>query len=119
MTGVELIVAALAAAATAGVSSGVQDAYAGLKGLLVKRLAGRNHAVEVLDAEPAEPGVWRTRLGDDLTASGAAVDPEVLAAARRLLALADPDAAGKYQVDLRDARGVMIGDHNQQTNTFQ
>lgn len=100
MTGVELIVAALAVAGTAGLTSGVQDAYAGLKGLLTRRLAGRDRAVRALEAEETEPGVWRARLADDLTASGAATDTEILAAARRLLALADPagSQAGKYVV---------------------
>ncbi|BCJ69677.1 hypothetical protein [Polymorphospora rubra] len=90
MTGVELIVAALAAGASAGVTSGVQDAYAWLKGQLVRRLSGREQAVQALAADEVEPGVWQARLGDDLAASGADADLEVLAAARRLLAVAGP-----------------------------
>ncbi|WP_432898377.1 hypothetical protein ACQP1S_21430 [Micromonospora matsumotoense] len=93
----ELIVAALAAAATAGVTSGVQDAYAGFKGLLVKRLAGRTEAVEALAARETEPGVWQARIGEDLTACGAASDAQILAAARAVLAQAD--RAGTYTVE--------------------
>jgi hypothetical protein len=124
MTGVELIVMALAAGASAGVtdtvSSAIRDAYAGLKDLLSRQLIGRQEAVEALDAQEVEPGVWHARLGADLASSGAATDEEVLAAARRLLTLIDPQAAqaGKYRVDVRDARGVQVGDHNTQTNTF-
>jgi hypothetical protein len=122
VSGVELIVAALAAGATAGVtstaSSAVQDAYTGLKSLLVGWLGGDREAVEALRADETQPGVWQASLGDDLSASGVAGDEEVLAAARRLLGLVDPDLAGKYQVDLREAKGVIVGDHNRQTNTF-
>ncbi|MFG3423353.1 hypothetical protein [Micromonospora sp. NPDC048063] len=100
MTGVELIVAALAAAATAGISSGVQDAYSGLKGLLVKRLAGRDRAVRTLEARETEPRVWQASIGDDLHAAGADTDEQVLAAARAVLAQADPagTGAGIYHV---------------------
>jgi hypothetical protein len=124
MTGVELIVAALAAGATAGLttttSSAIGDAYAGLKHLLSRRLTGRRTAEEALDARETEPGVWHARLGADLASSGAATDEEILTAAQHLLALIDPQAAqrGKYQVDLREARGVQVGDHNIQTNRF-
>jgi hypothetical protein len=41
------------------------------------------------------------RIGDALTASGAAGDEQILAA--------------KYQVDLRAAKGVQVGDHNTRT----
>ncbi|WP_428963078.1 hypothetical protein [Micromonospora fluostatini] len=100
MTGVELIVAALAAAATAGVTSGVQDAYGGLKGLLARRLSGRDRAVRALDARETEPGVWQARLGADLRAAGADSDEQILAAARAVLVQADPAGtrAGAYTV---------------------
>ncbi|MDG4816548.1 hypothetical protein O7628_13690 [Micromonospora sp. WMMD956] len=100
MTGVELIVAALAAAATAGITSGVQDAYTGLKALLVRRLSGRNEAVRALEAEETRPRVWQALIGDDLHACGADADEQVLTAARTLLAQADPAGtrAGVYTV---------------------
>ncbi len=122
MTEVELIVAALAAGAAAGVTNTattmVQDTYAGLKSLLRGWLTGRKQAIAALETEETEPGVWQTKLAEDLTASGAAADEEVLAAARRLLSLIDPAPAGKYQIDLREAKGVQVGDHNAQTNNF-
>lgn len=100
MTGVELIVAALAAAATAGITSGVQDAYLELKGLLARRLAGRRHAVAALEADETSPGEWQARIGNDLSGSGAASDGEILAAARAVLGLTDPAGmrAGTYTV---------------------
>jgi hypothetical protein len=44
--------------------------------------------VHALDADESEPGVWQAHIGNALTASGAVADEEILAAARRLLALA-------------------------------
>jgi hypothetical protein len=99
VTGVELILAALAAGAGAAAKTAAADAFAGLR----DRLAGRVQA---------EPALWPARLGADLTESGADRDAEIIAAAHRLLGLVDPvgSAAGKYVVDVSDARGVQVGD---------
>ena len=118
MSGVELIVAALAAGAAAGVtntaSAAVQEAYDGFKRILGRRLDGRDRAQQALQGTETAPGTWAALVGDDLAASGAAEDVRVLAAAQRLLALLEPPAT----VDLRSAKGVQVGDHNTQTNTF-
>jgi hypothetical protein len=104
MTGLELIVAALAAGAGAGVkdtaSVAVKDAYATFKQLLARRLAGRPTAYEGLEAEETAPEVWQASLGQDLTATGAVTDQEILTAATRLLGLVDPAGhrAGTYTV---------------------
>jgi hypothetical protein len=91
VAGVELIVAAMVAGATAGItdtaSSTVKDAYSGLKRLLSRRLADRPDVREVLDAQETEPEVWRARLGPGLCDTGADSDEEILSAARRLLDL--------------------------------
>jgi hypothetical protein len=124
VTAVELILAALVAGASAGLtnttSGAIGDAYAALRSLLAGRLAGLRAAVEAIDARRPEPGTWQDRLSDELIRSGAAADEEILAAAQRLLRLVDPEGvtAGKYRVDLREARGVQVGDHNTQHNTF-
>lgn len=46
-------------------------------------------------------------------AAGADQDEQILAAARELLGNADPDGviAKQYNMDLRDAKGVRVGDH--------
>jgi hypothetical protein len=117
---VTLVLTALAAGASAGLTGtatqGVSDAYTGLKGLLRRRLADRDP--EVLDAEETEPDAWRVRLGGQLAATD--VDDEVRAAAERLLAATDLAGShtGKYTVDVREAKGVQVGDNNTQTNTF-
>nr|BFE76214.1 hypothetical protein GCM10020092_095150 [Actinoplanes digitatis] len=89
---VDVIVAALAAGATAGVSGtatdAVKDAYGLLKALIRRRFTGRETARAALEAEETEPGVWQTSIGQDLRDSGAATDEQVLAAARELLTLA-------------------------------
>ncbi|MGI5146878.1 hypothetical protein ACQEVC_10915 [Plantactinospora sp. CA-294935] len=126
MSAVEVIMAALAAGAGAGMkdtaSAAVKDAYAGLKALLKAHLGGHgDEVVQALDADETAPGVWgETCLGEVLTESGAAADEQVVAAARRVLQLTDPvgSAAGKYQIDLREAKGVQVGDHNTQHNNF-
>ncbi len=100
MSAVELIAAALAAGATAGVtgaaSTAVQDAYNGLKGLLRRRIRDDDGAAEALDADETEPGVWQARVGDALTDSGAVEDEQILAMARRLLDLAAPQTAKTF-----------------------
>jgi hypothetical protein len=117
LSGLELIAAALAAGASAGLSNtataAVQDAFNGLKQLLGRRLRGREQALE---AAETEPGVWAALLGEELTASGATADDEVIEAAERLLSLVRQQ--NTYQVDLRDAKGVQVGDHNVQHNRF-
>ncbi|WKU08819.1 hypothetical protein [Micromonospora sp. HUAS LYJ1] len=124
MTGVELIVAALAAGAAAGstdvTKSAISDSYTGLKNLLRRRLLGRDRAQEALDAAEVESDQWQALLSADLAESGAAADEQVITAARRLLSLAEPDgvAAASYQVSADYAKGVQFGSHNTQTNTF-
>jgi hypothetical protein len=117
---VSLIVAALAAGAVAGAQNTatdvVKDAYAGLKALARRRLAGRQTAEAALE-RPAET---RQTLTAELAAAGAADDTQLVAAADRLLSMVDPDGtrAGRYLVDLRGSQGVQVGDHGVQTNTF-
>jgi len=125
MTGVELVVAALAAGASAGLtdtaSSAVRDTYSGLREAVRRRLSARGEdSARVLAASEAEPEVWQGRLHDELIESGADQDAEILAAALSLLReLGTADWQSSAQrVDARDAKGVQIGDHNTQTNTF-
>jgi len=102
MTGAELIVAALAAGASAGltdtVSSAVKDAYTDLRAALRQRLTNHGRPVEAATAA-------------EIAASGADRDEEVLSAARRLLAAVD-----QPRIDLREAKGVRVGDHDTRHN---
>jgi hypothetical protein len=109
MSAVEVIAAALAAGAGAGLqdtaSAAVRDAYTGLKDLL-KRRVGDQQAALALDANETEPGVWQARIGDALTVSGAADDEAVLAAARHLLALADLDKTKSFHNNVNNNYGA-------------
>jgi hypothetical protein len=99
---VDLIVAALAAGATAGVSGtatdAVKDAYGLLKALIRRRFTGRDTARAALDVDETAEEVWRTNIGADLQDSGAANDEHILTAARELLALADPGKAATFHI---------------------
>ncbi|WP_236594770.1 RIP homotypic interaction motif-containing protein [Saccharothrix sp. 6-C] len=110
---VDLVVAALAAGAAAGVtdtaSTAVKDAYRGLKSL-TRRALRRGGVAQ----EPTDP----VELKAALTAADAGADVELVAAARRVLELADPAGAAKYHVDAHDNQGVQIGDGNTMTLNF-
>jgi hypothetical protein len=111
MTGIDTIVAALAAGATAGAtntaSAAVQDAYIALKSLL--RPWVRGDARAALDADETEQGVWMSRIGGELAVSDAANDEQVLAAAERLLGLVDPAMAAIYNISVDTNSGVVGG----------
>jgi hypothetical protein len=124
MDPITLIVTALAAGAVSGVtdslSSAVKDAYASLKALVCKRLAGRPDAELVLAKHEQAPETWQAPLAAVLGDAGADRDADLVAAAQTLLRLVDAAgaAAGKYTVDVRGAQGVQVGDRNRQDNVF-
>ena len=124
MDPVTLIVAALVAGTANGVGSvaatAVSDAYKSFKSLIAARLQGDPEGLAALEQHPDMPDPAPEPLARALTTSGATQDEAILAAAVRLLELADPDGsvAKKYRIDLRDAKGVQLGDHNIQHNTF-
>ena len=124
MDPVTLIVTALAAGAALGIkdaaSSGVKDAYTGLKALVRKRLGGRPDGELVLAKHEQAPEIWRAPLMAELDQAGADRDPGLVGAAEALMRLVDEAGAraGKYVVDVRGAQGVQIGDRNTQYNEF-
>lgn len=124
MEPVTLIVTALAAGAAAGMkdtaSAAVKDACRSLKALVARRLAGRRDAELVLARHEEAPQAWEGPLAAELTAVGAAEDANLVAAAQAVMSLVDGagSLAGKYAVQVRDSRGVQVGDHNVQHNRF-
>lgn len=124
MDPISLVVGALAAGAASGLTdtatAGVKDAYAGLREMLRRRFGGRQVAQTVLDEHEKAPEVWQVPLSAELVAVGADTDARLIAAAQRVMALVDEagSRSGKYVVDLREAQGVQVGDHNTQANTF-
>ena len=92
MDPVTLILTALVAGAAAGMkdtaSSAIKDAYNGLKGLVRRKLAGREGGELVLDRHEQDPQVWDKPLTQELTAAGAGDDPALV------IGGAGADAAG-------------------------
>jgi hypothetical protein len=128
MDPITLIVTALAAGASAGALSALQDdvkdrvksAYSKLRGLVTKRVAGNQAAEVALAKYEANPKTWGAPLADELKELGAADDADLVAAAKALMELVDQVGAkaGKYNVTIANARGVQIGDHGFQINNF-
>ncbi|NKY44277.1 hypothetical protein [Nocardia cerradoensis] len=124
MDPVTVIVAALSVGAAKGLgdtaSTAVADAYRGLKSLLVRVFGGDSKAELVLTEHESDPDTWQAPMTKLLTDTGAVVDEQVLAAARKVLELADSSGsrAGKYVIDVRGANIGAIGDRNQQYNVF-
>jgi hypothetical protein len=124
MDAVELVMTALSAGAGAGMkdvaSTAVHDAYAGLKDLVARRLAGREDGELVLARHEQAPQTWDAPLAAELVAGGAGGDAHLVAAAQAVLDLLDPAGAraGKYQVSMSGSQGVQVGDRNVQHNTF-
>ena len=115
-----LIVGALAAGAQNVATEAVRDAYAGLRALVRRRLSRQPAGQVALDRYETRPDRWKEVLSGELVESRADRDPEVIEAARQLMALVDArgSARGRYDIDMRGAQGVQFGDHSTQTNTF-
>lgn len=100
--------------------SAVNEAYAALKGLLVGLFRGRSSGDLVLAEHEQDPDTWRAPLIKILRETGCDQDPEILAAARNLLDLADPEGSqvGKYIIDARHSTGTTIGDRAMVTHHY-
>jgi hypothetical protein len=128
MEPVTLILAALAAGASAGVLDALKDdvkekaraAYAKLRGLAKKRVSGRPHGELALAEYESAPQKWEGLLTAELTEAGAARDDDLVAAAKALMELVDQSGAksGKYNVTIKGSKGVQVGDGNVQVNKF-
>lgn len=125
------ITAAIIAALTAGVASGltetskvaITDAYQALKGLLAKKFGPKSQVVQAVDHLEARPESANRQggLAEEMTAIQAEQDSEILAAATHLLRLTQPQqaGAGKFTIQNNAAvQGQTIGDHNTITQQF-
>jgi hypothetical protein len=115
-------VTVIAAALGAGLAKepadpAARDAYSALRDALRHRLGGRE---DQLDSALTDPDAGQGQLTALLEASDSGQDETVLMAAHQVLRLTDPGGveAGKYAVDLRNAKGVQVGDRNIQVNKF-
>jgi hypothetical protein len=128
MEPVTLILTALATGASAGALEALKDdakekakaAYARLHGLVKKRVSGRPHGELALAEYDSAPQKWEGLLTAELTEAGAAQDEDLVAAAKALMGIMDQAGAksGKYNVTIKDSKGVQVGDGNVQVNRF-
>jgi hypothetical protein len=128
MEEVSLILTALATGASAGALDALKDdvkdkvkaAYAKLHDLVRQRFRGNPSAEIILSEHQADPETYAAPLAKKLTEAGAADDAELVAAARLLMELVDRAGArsGKYNVTIKDSKGVQVGDGNIQVNKF-
>ena len=128
MDPITLIVAALAAGASAGAIDALKDnaketakaAYGKLHDLVSRRFRGNASAEVVLAEYQADPDTYAPPLAKKLTEAGAADDADLVAAAKALMDLIDQAAAKsrKYNVTIKDSKGVQVGDRSFQINTF-
>jgi hypothetical protein len=119
MDPITLIVAALAAGASAGTLDALKDdvkdlvkaAYAKLRGLAGKRVAGQPGAELVLAQHETDPQTWEAPLAMMLTEGGAADDANLVEAARALMELVDAvgTAEGKYDVTMGSNPARLLG----------
>ncbi|MET8139472.1 hypothetical protein ABZU32_04070 [Sphaerisporangium sp. NPDC005288] len=128
MEPVALIVTALAAGASSGVIEGLAGtvkenanaAFVKLLDLTRRRFKGNASAEVILSEHQNDPATYEAPLAKKLAAAGAADDTELLAAAKALMELLDRSGAspGKYNVTIKDSKGVQVGEDNTQYNTF-
>jgi len=114
------VTAGVAELAKAGVSLAVKDAYGKLKTLLQKRFGGKPEAEMALQQVERKPDVWKEPLKDAIVESGADRDEAIVQAAQSLLKLIQPQqaSAGKYNVQIGESQGTVVGDNAQVTMTF-
>jgi hypothetical protein len=122
MDPVEMVVSALVTGAATGAtdvaSSAISDSYHALKALVLKCLhrggVGAEQGAELL-AGAADGPAASTGLAGELQRIG--LDEATIEAARLLTELAQGRVA-KYTVDASQAKGLIVGDHGTQHNTF-
>ncbi len=124
MDPVSMVLAALAAGATAAAqdtaSQAVKDAYAGLKALVKKRFEKKPQAEMALAEYEKDTDTWQKPLQKSLVEAGADQDEALVRQAQQVLKLVNPQQAsqGKYNVQIGEGKGIVIGDNPQVTQTF-
>lgn len=109
-----MIVAALAAGASAGIgdaaAQGIKDAYAGLKALIARRFARNERAQAVLREYAADPDTYEKPMAKQLSETGADRDADIVRLAEALLRLVE-GAGGQpgYHVEVTGGQVGNIG----------
>ncbi|WP_433722326.1 hypothetical protein ACQP0C_21170 [Nocardia sp. CA-129566] len=118
-----IIVTALIAGAAAGgsdaASAAVRDGYAAIRSR-IGRVAGDSETQTAIEANDVAPGTNIAEVRAALARAQAGDDEQLRAAAVELLSQLPSDRVdqARIRIDVSDAQGVQIGDHNTQSNTF-
>ena len=125
MDPISMLLAALAAGAVAAAkdtaSAVIKDGYEGLKALLKRKFAAKPLAVAAVDAHAEDAASAEPVLRRALADTAAKDDAELLAAARKLLAAADPEGriAASYTVNITgNVTGMVSGNQGTVTMNF-
>lgn len=116
MDPVGVILTALAAGATTAAkdtaSQAVRDAYTGLRTLIQKRFANKPKAEQALAEYETNEEMWQKPLQESLAETGADRDETIIRQAKHVLQLVKTQQAsqGKYNVQIGEGRGIVIGD---------
>jgi TPR repeat protein len=121
---ISVVLAALAAGATAATqdtaSQAVKDAYAGLKALLKKRFEKKPQAEMALAEYEKDPNTWQKPLQKSLVEAEADQDEAIIRQAQQVLKLVNLQQAsqGKYNMQIGEGKGIVIGDDAQVVQQF-
>ncbi len=98
----------------------MKDAYAGLKALVKKRFEKKPQAEVALTEYEKDADTWEKPLQKLLVETGADQDEAIVRQAQQVLKLVNPQQAsqGKYNVQIGEGQGIVIGDHAQVNQTF-
>jgi len=121
MDPITLILAALAAGIQATAGEAVKDAYAGLKTLLQRKFTGKPVAEVALVEHEKKPDIWKAPLAQGLQETEADQDQDIIAAAQRLIQLAQFQVGDRESTTITiqgSAQGTIIGKQNTITQTF-
>ena len=124
MEPVSILLAALAAgalaAATDTASQAVKDAYAGFKALVQKHFVDKASAKTALAEYEKDADTWEKPLQKALIEAGVDKDEAIIQRAQQVLKLTNPQqtAEGKYNVQIGEAKGTVIGDNAHVTQHF-
>jgi hypothetical protein len=116
VTELDLIMNALVAGAGAAASGAGKDAYVHLKNLLTTKFKDHREASRALSAGDIDEEKWRTTITDALRTSGAAEDPAVQEAAKRVRVLLTQPRNG--DISYRGDHGVLPQINGDATFTF-
>ena len=116
MEPLSLIIAALAAGATAGIQGvagdAIKEAYQGLKELIQRKFVGNRKAEMTLEEYEKRPEVWEEPMKTAIQETGIDKDQEIVQRAQKLLSFINAQQnLGGFQQNIQN-----YGTVNQQTN---